>query len=287
MNKPRIVQKGNVKEGSFDVRIIESDGKTYYYHFLELKGENSVIHSNTPLNLKGETEILWDELPFEVKEEHYKNMYPYDDLDDYDKKCFLYGKEKADEIIAAEKEREKQKKEFLNKVAYQDKVCGYSVAEVIYSNIGPWESFEVIYKGTGSGKFRVNNKVITVENWKIVSVEEKAEYEEKRKAWGHRISQIAKAAGTSFDMATVVGNITNDTNAIEILKIVVERLNSDNFKAYMNRDIYYSRYNTDDMSLKYGIRDFLRDKVFSRSILIELNLSKKFCNAVKKILNNK
>ena len=114
MKKERTIQKGNVKEGSFDVRIIESDGKTYYYHFLNLEGGTSAIHSDNPFNLKGEAEILWDDLPFEIREAHYKNVYSDDDLDDYDMKCFLYGKEKADEIIAAEKEREKRKEEFLH-----------------------------------------------------------------------------------------------------------------------------------------------------------------------------
>ena len=279
----RIVQKGNVNTGSFDVRIIESDGRAYYYHFLELGGGNSVINSIRSFNLKGEAEILWDDLPFEVREAHYKNVYPHDDLDDYEKKCFLYGKEKADEIIADEKERE----EFLDKVAFQDHICGYYMAEVIYDNIGPWKSIEVMYERGGKGKFCIDNKIITVECYKIVSIEDKADYDAEKKAWGHRMNQIAKAAGTSFEMATVVGNITNDTNAIEILKIVVEKLNSDDFKAYMNRDIYYSQYNTDEMSLKYGIRDFLRDEVFSRPIVTKLNFSNKFCKAVKKILNNK
>lgn len=287
MNKQRAIHKGNVKEGSFDVRIIESDSKTYYYHFIQFEDGESAIEAIHPFDLKGEANISWNDLPVKVKEVHYKNLYPNDTLNDYDKKCFFYGKQQTDEEIAAEKEREKRKEEFLHKVVYKDKVCGYYIAEVIYDNIGTWESFEVIYKGTGSGKFCVDNKVITVENWKIISVEEKADYDKERKNWGKRVGEIAKAAGTSFDMATVIGNITNDTNAIEILKIVEERLNSDNFKAYMNRDIYYSKYNTDDMSLKYGIRDFLRDEVFSRSILIKLNLSKKFCNAVKEILNNK
>ena len=282
----RIVHKGNIVEGGFDVRITETDGKDYYYHFLEFEGGNSVIYSNSPFNLKGEMESLWDELPLEVKEAHYKNVYPHDDLDDYEKKCFLYGKEKADEIIAAEKERERQKDAFIDKVVFEDRVCGYTMARIIYDNIGPCESFKAIYERGDKGKFCIDNKVITIEHFKIVSIEEKSDYDEERKSWGQRISQIAKAAGTSFEMATVVGNITIDTNAIEILKIVVKNLNSDDFKAHMSRG-YYSQYNTDDRIIKNGVRTFLIEEVFSHSIVTNLNLSKKFCNAVKKILNNK
>ena len=104
----RIVHKGNIVKGGFDIRITETDEKKYYYHFLDLEGGSSVMNSDNPFNLKGEAEILWVDLPFEVREAHYKNVYPNDDLDDYDKKCFLYGKEKADEMIAAEKGREKR-----------------------------------------------------------------------------------------------------------------------------------------------------------------------------------
>ena len=278
----RIVHKGNIVKGGFDVRITEADGRGYYYHFLEFEGGNSVIDSIGSFNLKGEAEILWDELPLEVKEAHYKNVYPHDDLDDYEKKCFLYGKEKADEIIADEKERE----EFLDKVAFQDHICGYYMAEVIYDNIGPWKSIEVMYERGGKGKFCIDNKIITVECYKIVSIEDKADYDAEKKAWGHRMNQIAKAAGTSFEMATIVGNITNDTNAIEILKIVVEKLNSDDFKAHMSRG-YYSQYNTDDRILKNGVRTFLIEEVFSGSIITRLNFSNKFYKAVKRILNNK
>ena len=282
----RIVHKGNVTQGSFGVRITETDGKEYYYHFLELEGGNSVIHSTNPFNIKGKFETVWDELPFEVKEAHYKNIYPNDNLDDYDKRCFLYGKEKADEIIVAEKEREKKKEEFLNKAVYEDDVCDYYMAEVIYDNIGPWNSFKTIYEKIRNGKFCIDGKIITIEDLRIIYIEDATSCEVKRKAWGKRISQIAKEAGTSFEMATVVGNITDDTRAIEVLKIVVEKLNSDDFKVHMNK-FYYSKYNTDDKILKSGIRDFLFLDLLSNCRTTKLNMSNKFCKAVKKILNNK
>lgn len=283
----RIVHKGNVTPGSFGVRIVESNGKDYYYHFLELEGGNSVIHSNNPFNLKGKFVIAWDELPFEVKEAHYKNIYPKDNLNDYDKRCFLYGKEQADEMIAAEKERKKQKEDLIYKVAYEDRLCSYTIAMTIYDEIGPWESFEVIHeKGLSRGKFCIDNRIITVEHFKIVSIEDTADYEAKRKEWGHRIRRIANEAGTSFEMATVVGKITDDTKAIEMLKEVVEKLNSDEFASHMKRSFYYSEYNTNDRSLKDGIRDFLFCEL-SPYASHYLNMSNKFCNEVKKILNNK
>jgi len=283
MNKQRTVQKGNVNGGSFDVRIIESDGKTYYYHFLELEDGKSVIHVTKPFNLKGETDILWDDLPFKVKEAHYKNLYPNDNLNDYEKRCLLYGKQQTDEQIAAKKKREEERENFLHKVAYEDNLCGYFIAEVIYDNIGAWNSFKVIYERNGKGKFCVDDKIITIERWKIISIEDKAVYDAERKAWGARVKNIAQAAGTTFDMATVVGNILDTDAAIKILKEIVEKLNSDEFYSHMR--IWSRDYNTNETSLRYGIRDFFYEE-FPQN-WIKFNVSNKFCNAVKEILNNK
>ena len=281
----RIVQKGNVTQGGFDIRITEADGKDYYYHFLKLEGGNSVIHSINPFSIKGKCETVWDELPFEVKEAHYKNIYPNEDLNDYDKRCFLYGKEQADKIIAAEKEREKRKFTLIHKVVYKDDLCSIIVAQVIYDEIGPWESFETIYtNGTSRGKFCVDNKIITVEHFKIVSVEDKSDYEVKRKEWGQRIRRIANEAGTSFEMATVIGKITDDLEARVVLKEVVEELKSAEFEEHMKNRGYFSQYSIyDDRNLVEDIRDFLRPKYWNTN----LNISNKFRNEVKKILNNK
>lgn len=283
MNKQRTINKGNVKEGSFDVRIIESNGKTYYYHFLELEDGESVIYVTKPFNIKGQSDILWDELPFKVKETHYKNLYPNDNLNDYDKKCLLYGKQKTDEEIAAKKKREKERENFLHKVVYEDDVCGYCMAKTIYDNFGPWDTIEVIYEKGSKGKFCVDDKIITVERFEIISIEDKAVYDAERKAWGRRISQIAKSAGTTFDMATVVGKITDTDIAIKYLKEIVEKINSDEFDTHMRK--WYFDYNTNEGSLKDGIKEFLFEKFPSN--WIKFNLSNKFCNAVKEILNNK
>lgn len=192
------------------------------------------------------------------------------------------GKEKVDEIIAMEKERE----EFLNKVVYKDQVCNYNMAEIIYDNIGPWKSFNSIFEKARNGKFCVDGKIIIIEDLKIISIESKDERKARLKAWGQRISRIAREVGTSFEIATIVGKIKDDEIAIEILKIVDEKLKSDDFKAHMNQ-FYYSKYNIDDTILRNGIRDFLFLSLISYCSTKKLNMSNKFCKAVKKILNNK
>lgn len=286
MKNERTIQKGNVKEGSFDVRIIESDGKTYYYHFLELVDGQQAIESQKPINLKGVEDILWDNLPFTVKEAHCKKIYPNYNLNDYETRCLLYGKQQTDEEIVVKKKREEERENFLHKVVFEDEVCVYSMAATIYDNVGPWDSIQVIYERNGKGKFCVDGKIITIEHRKIISIEDKAVYDAERKAWGRRISQIAKSAGTTFDIATVVGKITDTDIAIETLKEIVGKLNSDEFELYMKRSFYYSKYNTDNRILIDGIRNFLFCEL-SPYASPYLNMSNKFCNAVKEILNNK
>lgn len=98
MKKIRIIKKGNVRSDSFDIRITESDGKEYYYHFLKLENRNVVIYSPRLYRLNVSTSISWEELPIEVKESHYKELYPENNLTSYEKECFLYGKYEADKM---------------------------------------------------------------------------------------------------------------------------------------------------------------------------------------------
>lgn len=286
MNKQRNVQKGNVKEGSFDVRITESDGKAFYYHFLQLEDGESAIYVTKPFNLKGEINVSWDDLPIKVKESHYKNICPNDNINDYDKKCFLYGKQNVDKQIAIEEEKRKQRKDFIDKVAFTDKICSHFMAGIIYDSIGKWDLLQVIYEKGSKGKFCVDNKIVTIEHFEIVSIEDKATYDAERKAWGERVSRIAKAAGTSFDMATVVGNVTDTDKAIELLKEIVEKLNSDEFESHM-KSFLYRDYNINEGTLKSAIIDFFFFDLSSTCRVTKLNMSHKFCNAVRKILNNK
>lgn len=286
MKKERTIQKGNVKEGSFDVRIIEPDGKTYYYHFLELEDGESVIYVTKPFNIKGQLDILWDELPFKVKETHYKNLYPNDNLNDYDKKCLLYGKQQTDEAIAAEREKEEKRDSFYSEKAYRFPIYS-SLAMQVYDEIGWYENVEVTHEKGKFTQFIVDDKyVVKARSFDIISIETKEEDEANRKEWGRRVNEIAQSAGTSFDFATVVANISEKDKAVKILKRIYAELNSEEFNCHMKCQYMYSDYNTDNWSLKNGIRSFM-DKVLSSEYTNNLNLSNKFYNAVKEILNNK
>lgn len=284
--KGRIVQKGNVSGIGYDVRITEADGKAYHYHFFKLEDGDSVMNSPNPFNIKGETVILWDELPFKVKEAHCKNIYPNDNLDDYQKKCLLYGKQQTDEAIAAEREKEEKRDAFYSEKAYRFPI--YSIlAMKLYDEIGWYENVKVVHEKGRFIQFIIDGKyVVKARSFDIISIETKEENETSRKEWGRRISSIAKSAGTSFDFATVVANIAETDKAIGILQLIHATLNSEDFNLYMKCQIMYSDYNTDDWSLKNGIRSFL-ERVLSSEYVSKLNFSNKFYNAVKGILNNK
>lgn len=286
MNKQRTVQKGNAKEGSFDVRIIESDGKTYYYHFLELIDGEQAMESQKPINLKGEENISWNNLPFKLKEVHCKNIYPNDDLNDYEKKCLLYGKEQTDKAIAAQREKEEKRDSFYREKASDFPIYSWLAMEV-YDEIGWYENVEVVCEKGRFTQFIVDNKyVVKSYSFKIISIETKGEHEANRKEWGRRMNEIAKSAGTSFDFATVVANITEVNTAISILKVIYEKINSEEFNLHMKCKSWHSEYNTDYLSLKGGIQSFLRNEL-SSEYMRDLNFGSKFCNAVKEILNNK
>ena len=51
-------------------------------------------------------------------------------------------------------------------------------------------------------------------------VEEYAPIVERKKAFGHRVARLAKAAGVPWNIAVMAGNISDDAEAIELLKRV-------------------------------------------------------------------
>ena len=286
MKKERTIQKGNVKEGSFDVRIIESNGKTYYYHFLELVDGQQAIESQKPINLKGVEDILWDNLPFTVKEIHCKKIYPNYNLNDYKTRCLLFGKEQTDQALAEDRKKEEKRDLFESQKSYCFPIYSH-LAMKVYDQIGWYENVEVVHEKGRFRQFIVDDKyVVKAHTFDIISIQTREEDEANKKEWGRRINEIAQSAGTSFNFATVVANISEKDKAVKILKRIYAELNSEEFNCHMKCQYMYSDYNTNEWSLKNGIRSFM-DKVLSSEYTNNLNLSSKFYNAVKEILNNK
>ena len=281
----RIIQKGNVRSDNYyDIRITEENGDKYYYHFLNLSDGETVIASK-PFNLKNMTEISWNDLPIKLRSEHYKNVYPGFNPSTYQKNCFLFGKEKADEIEDTIRKKEEEKKELDEKISHIEReLMIFDESEVmqIYCTVGEIEKVQTTHEKYPWHEYLVNDKwVIKRRMYSLVSIEEKSDSEKQKKEWGRRVKLIANLANTSFDMATVVGNIKDTEQAVSILKKIVELVNSAEF--YDKFEWHISFYKEVDIR---EVKRFL-SRFLSQELIEVLNWSKKFQNAVGMILKNK
>lgn len=279
----RIIQKGNIRSDNiYDVRIIEENGDKYYYHFLRLEDGESVITSGKPFNLRSVVEISWNDLPIKLRNAHFNNLYSNANFNTYEKNCFLYGKREADEIkqYADQKEKKKEQlKEKLSKIAHESSIYYFEALE-IYDVIGDYEKV-VVTENWQWKEFIVDDEwVIKKKKGKIVSVIKKSEEKKQKQEWGKRVSKIAKLAGTSYNMATIVANISDINEAVSLLQKISNLLNSEEFVIYIN----YHCFSRDVINLE--IKWFLLEKLQKEQIE-RLNWNRKFYSSVEEILKNK
>lgn len=275
----RIIQKGNIRSNNiYDVRIIEENGNKYYYHFLRLEDGENVITSQKPFNLSSAMDISWNDLPIKVRNAHFNNLYPNTNSNTYEKNCFLYGKQEADDIKKAADQKEKEKeqlKEKLNKVAHESSIYYFEALE-IYDAIGDYEKV-VVTENWPWKEFIVDDEwVIKKKKGKIVSVIKKSEEKKQKQEWGKRVSKIAKLAGTSYNMATIVANISDINEAVSLLQKILNLLKSEEFIIYLN----WSRIDF------VGISGFL-SKYLPKEQIERLNWNRKFYSSTEEILKNK
>ena len=114
-----------------------------------------------------------------------------------------------------------------------------------------------------------------------MSIEEKSYAEKQRKEWGKRVSHIAKQAKTSFNMATVVGNISDVDEAVTILKEIVRIVNSQDFYDEFRLDFKWYK-----VIYKYRFDIFI-SRFLSKEEIEKLNWTKKFQSSLAIILENK
>lgn len=255
----RIVQKGNViSEDNYRIRIIEENGEKYHYHYLKAGEVVIVFVPSKPFKLKNMVEISLEDLPTKLVFEHEirlkRNLPPNENQ----------GKENTIRDIARCFD------------VYE------SHANMIYDTIGQLEKVEVISNKYPWIQYLVNEKwIIETKCSFLISIKEKAYAEEKKKNWGKRVYYIAKKAKTSFDMATVVGDIEDIQEAIRILKKIDKIVNSKDF--YYEFKTYFSSYKTIYKSRFYS---FLSHYLTNEQIK-KLNFSEKFQNSLAIILKNK
>lgn len=273
----RIIQKGNFEEGvGYDIRI-EENGKDYYYHILILDDEESIIYAQKPFNIKGKEDIDWNELSLKFKEVHYQNAYPNANFNSYEKNCYLYGKEQADEIKQAEWKKEEEERKLRDKLMSFS--ISYSTARDIYRLIGNYNKVEVINEVYPYREYLVDDKwVVKFRKYDIVSVIEKSEDDKAKKDWGKRVNKIAKLAGTNYNIATIVGDITDIEEAIRILKEVLNILNGKDFKErfFKINLSYFFSFEIPDRRIKEFFENQLTSEIFNK-----LKLTNKFYSQIR------
>lgn len=275
MNKPRIIQKGKIIGESFNIRITEPNGNVYYYCFLKSANDNDVMFSIEPLDIKGGTEISWDELPIKVKEIHYENIYPKDDLDPEEKARFLYGK------VSTEDERY---------VFERTKASSFTISRFlameIYDKIGFYQEVNSVKENGIYYELVIDNKyIVKAKAYTIISIETIEQNAAKKKEWGNRINRIAKSAGTNFNFATVVANIEETDKAVEVLKEIKKALNSNDFPVNIKKNI--PKWAIPNRTrIEYETKMYLLNTI-PKSFTGKFNWSKRFFDEVEKILNNK
>ena len=279
----RIIQKGNIRSDNiYDVRIIEENGDNYYYHFLRLEDGESVITSGKPFNLRSVVEISWNDLPIKLRNVHFNNFYPNANSNTYEKNCFLYGKQEADKIKRAADQKEKEEeqlKEKLHKIAHESSIYYFEALE-IHNAIGDYEKVVVIENWPWK-EFIVDDEwVIKKNKGKIVSILKKSEEKKQKQEWGKRVSKKARLAGTSYNMATIVANISDINEAVSLLKKISNLLNSEEFIIFI--ESHYLKWA--DMNL---VSQWFLSKYLQKEQIERLNWNKKFYNSAEEFLKNK
>jgi len=272
MNKKRIVHKGiNEKGLDNNIRITEPNGKVYYYLYNDYHDE--VMFCMNPLDIKSDTEFPWDQVPIHVKDAHYRNIY-HNSVFVWDERTRLfYGK------ISAKDERY---------IFQKHKASSFTISRFlameIYDEIGFYEEVNSVKKNGIYYELVIDNKyIVKAKEYTIISIETMEQNAAKKKEWGHRINLIAKAAGTSFDLATIVANIAETDKAIEVLKEINKILHSKDFPVNVKKNI--PKWAIPNRArIEYEIKMYLLNTILIR-FEGKLNWSKRFFDEVEKILN--
>ena len=255
----RIVQKGNViSEDNYRIRIVEENGDKYHYHYLKAGEVVIVFAPSKPFKLKNMVEISWEDLPTKLVSEHEirlkRNLPPNE----------YQGKENTVGDIA---------RCFGVYEAY---------ANMIYDTIGQLEKVEVISNKYPWIEYLVNQKwIIDTKCGFLISIKEKTYAQKQKKNWGKRVNYIANKANTSFEMATVVGDIDDINEAIKLLKKIDKIVNSEEF--YYEFKMYFLSYKT---IYKGRLYSFLSHHL-TKAEMKKLNFSQKFKQSLEEILKNK
>ncbi len=266
----RKIFKGNVNgNGHYSIRIIENN-KVYYYNIIS---DRLVFGPLYELDMVDTEEVFWEDLPIKFREIHYNAIYP-DVINDFQKKCFIYGEQKANEMRQKEEQQEEDKRLFRERLK-SFPVRDY-IAKAIYNSIGTFEKIVIVHEvWISGGEYIVDDeKYVKVEDYKVTSVKKISEVQKEKAEWGKRVEKISKLAGTSYQLATVIGNFSDQDKAVEVLTTIKQCLYSWDKEMGEGSDIR--------RQIRFTLIDIVPYKDYK-----QLNFSKKFYEAAQKIIESK
>lgn len=215
-----------------DYEIILSDGRMFGFQARSYEndtpdvngclGQSEVGQIDTPVVFEGKTrELTWKQLNDTVKAALFNELFPAGTEDE--RNLFFLG-----QFEGAEKER--------NAWADSHLVHTRAVTLRLCEELGKFHTVRFVksysrWAGTG---YR-NYVYVIDEKWQVTvvgncysdgefydsyQIEDYAKIVASQKAYGRRVARLARNAGVPWNIAVFAGNIADDAEAVEVLKVV-------------------------------------------------------------------
>lgn len=201
----------------YDIRIRE-DEKLYFYQLRSYA--NDWVTIIEPVEIEGAIRSEWEELNENVKKGHFYNINP--NGTEIEMNLFVYGEAKGSKI------NEK------NAWADDHLVHSRAVTLRLAIDLGRFSKVEFmrsVLPSSGTGHI---NYIYLIDNkWQVTvdgnlynktgghngyTIEDYTKIVAKQKAFGRRVARLAKIVDVPWNIATFVGHIESDEEAIVILK---------------------------------------------------------------------
>lgn len=194
----------------YDVCITEEDGKKYFYQLRNY--DHNIVTNIEPVELVEAQEISWEEVSEDIRKEHFAILYP--NGSEAEMNIFVFGEEKGREINS--------EREWAEAHLVYDITTTLQIAEEIgrFEEVELRKTFRKWNGGCECYSYLIDGKwFITVTENNII-IDEYAKIVAQKKAFGEKVHRIAKKAKVPWKIASFVGHIESEKEAVDILKRV-------------------------------------------------------------------
>ncbi len=204
----------------YDVCIQDHEGREFFYRLRNY--DQDIITKIDPVELYDAKEVTWNELNDSIRKAHFHTINPYGTENEMN--LFVYGESEGARINAE------------NEWAENHLVYSRQITLRLAEELGHFENVEFLrsvsrWVGTGykdyiyviDGRWQVTvsaNNHCGGEFYDSYRIEDYSKIVASQKAFGRRVSRLAKQAGVPWEIGVFVGNIGTDEEAVQILKQV-------------------------------------------------------------------